>query len=59
MHYCWEQVDIEMSFISALDIQNVIEMLLQRVIYEATGQSVALPFMRLSYDEAMSRFEKK
>jgi aspartyl-tRNA synthetase len=46
------QLDMEMSFIQEKDIQGVIENLLSYVFKKVMGKDLALPFPRLSYDEA-------
>ena len=50
------QVDLEMSFIEEDDVISVIENLIALVFKEALGKTVALPFPRISYDEAMLRY---
>jgi len=50
------QIDIEMSFIEEKDIQQLIEGLVKQVWKDCLGTEVQIPFPRMSYDEAMSRF---
>ena len=50
------QVDIETSFMSMDEIIEMNERLIQRVMKEAKGIDVQLPFQRMSYKEAMARF---
>jgi aspartyl-tRNA synthetase len=50
------QIDVEMSFIEREDIYRVIEGLLQRVWQAALGMRLSLPFLRLTFAEAMNRF---
>lgn len=50
------QVDIETSFISEQEIQDLMEELLVRVVKETKGIDVPAPFPRISYDDAMNRF---
>jgi len=50
------QVDIEMSFIEREDILQLIENMMTVVFHEVLGVTVDIPFPRLSYDEAMSRY---
>ncbi len=50
------QVDIEMSFITQDDIIGIIEGLLAQVWKEVKGIELELPFPRMSYEEAMSRY---
>jgi aspartyl-tRNA synthetase len=49
------QIDLEASFVSAEDVQAVVEQVLVDVWAEA-GIEVARPFPRLAYAEAMERF---
>lgn len=49
------QIDIESSFVSALDVQNFIERVLIELWNEA-GEPVETPFPRMAYAEAMERF---
>lgn len=50
------QVDIEMSFVSEEDVYALTEGLMSRLFQEVLGISLAVPFPRLSYEEAMARF---
>ncbi|MBS7576267.1 MULTISPECIES: aspartate--tRNA ligase [unclassified Enterococcus] len=50
------QVDLETSFLDEHEIQEITEGMIAKVMKEAKGIEVALPFPRISYDEAMSRF---
>ena len=50
------QVDLEMSFCSMAEVQEVTEAILVRCFKELLGQEVARPFRRIAYDEAMRRF---
>lgn len=50
------QVDLETSFLDESEIQEVTEGMIARVMKEAKGIEVTLPFPRMGYDEAMSRF---
>jgi aspartyl-tRNA synthetase len=49
------QIDIEASFVSALDVQEVIERVLVDLWAEA-GHDIAFPFLRLRWIDAMERF---
>ena len=49
------QIDIEASFISALDVQRVVETILVTLWAEG-GHTIAAPFPRLTWREAMERF---
>jgi aspartyl-tRNA synthetase len=50
------QVDLELSFIDADTIMEIIERLLKEIVREVTGKEISLPFRRLTYAEAMERF---
>ncbi len=50
------QVDIETSFMSQEEIMAMVERMMARVMKVAKGMDVSLPFPRMSYDEAMSRY---
>jgi aspartyl-tRNA synthetase len=50
------QIDIEASFITEEEIQELVEGLLVRIFREARGVEVPTPFPRLTYQDAMSRF---
>ena len=49
------QIDIEMSFVQPEDVFRLVESLLQQ-IFEVAGFHLTVPFPRLSYAEAMSRY---
>lgn len=50
------QIDIEMSFVSEEDIQNVVEGMLGAAFEETLGVELPRPFPRLSYADAMARY---
>jgi aspartyl-tRNA synthetase len=50
------QIDLEMSFIEAEDIHNLIEGTLQRVWKEVLRMDLQLPLKRMPFREAMDRF---
>lgn len=50
------QLDIEMSFVEEDDILELNEGLMQHVVKVAVGREVPLPFPRIAYSEAMSRY---
>jgi aspartyl-tRNA synthetase len=50
------QIDLEMSFIEREDIYNLIEGLLKRIWKTALNIDIALPFKRLTFQEALNRF---
>ncbi|MDQ0882973.1 aspartate--tRNA ligase [Peribacillus sp. V2I11] len=50
------QIDIETSFMSQEDIINTAENMMAKVMKDVKGLDVALPFPRMTYNEAMSRY---
>ena len=50
------QLDLEMSFVEADDIMQVIDGLVKRLAKEILGLDVQLPLPRMTYDESMARF---
>lgn len=50
------QVDLETSFLSDQEIQNITEGLIARVMKETKGIDVSLPFPRMKYDDAMALY---
>jgi len=50
------QLDLEMSFVEADDVMQVIETLVEKTAREILGIEVALPLPRLTWDECMERF---
>ncbi|PKF89139.1 aspartate--tRNA ligase [Bacillus sp. BA3] len=50
------QIDIETSFMSQEDIIKTAENMMAKVMKEVKGLDVALPFPRMTYNEAMSRY---
>ena len=50
------QVDMETSFLSAEEIQTIVEGLIVKVMKEVKGIEVPTPFPRMTYQEAMARF---
>jgi aspartyl-tRNA synthetase len=50
------QVDIETSFLTAEEIQTYTESMLAKVMKDVMGQELVLPFPRMTYDDAMSRY---
>ncbi len=50
------QLDVEMSFCDAEDVQTLIETLIARLWRDVVGHEVTLPIPRMTYDEAMRRF---
>ena len=50
------QVDLETSFLSDQEIQDITEGLIARVMKETKGIEVSLPFPRMRYDDAMALY---
>ena len=50
------QVDLETSFLSDQEIQDITESLIARVMKETKGIDVSLPFPRMKYDDAMALY---
>lgn len=50
------QIDLEMSFVDIDDVISLNERMIQRVFREALGVDIEVPFVRMSYKEAMERF---
>ncbi len=50
------QIDMEFSFVDANMVMNVIEGLVAVMVKEVRGIDVELPFKRITYAEAMSRY---
>jgi len=50
------QLDVEMSFVDESDIQNLIERMLKIVLKETIGKDIAIPFSRMTYDEALALY---
>lgn len=50
------QIDLEMSFVDTEDILSINERYIQRLFRELLGVEVEVPFIRMSFIEAMERF---
>ncbi|USS89587.1 aspartate--tRNA ligase [Fructilactobacillus cliffordii] len=50
------QIDLETSFMSAKDIQDITEGLIKEVMKDAVDYDVQLPFERITWQESMDRF---
>ena len=50
------QVDLETSFLTKQEIQDITEGLIARVMKETKGIEVTLPFPRMKYDDAMALY---
>jgi aspartyl-tRNA synthetase len=52
------QIDVEMSFIDEEDIMGIMEGLMSHLFKTCMNRVLPLPFPRMSYDDAISRFGK-
>jgi aspartyl-tRNA synthetase len=52
------QIDVEMSFITEEDIMQLMEGMIAHLFVTCLGRKLPLPFPRLSYREAISRYGK-
>lgn len=52
------QIDVEMSFITEEDIMQMMEGLMQAIFKACLGKDLTLPFPRLRYNDAISRYGK-
>ncbi|SFB70077.1 aspartyl-tRNA synthetase [Brevinema andersonii] len=50
------QLDIEMSFVTAEDIQSLIEEMLVRILKRIYNLDIQIPFLRMSYHNAMEKY---
>lgn len=50
------QLDMEMSFLSDVEIQTMMEEMLAKLMREVKGLDIPTPFLRLTYEEAMNRY---
>ena len=50
------QIDLETSFLTEQEIQDITEGLIARVMKETKGIEVTLPFPRMKYDDAMALY---
>jgi aspartyl-tRNA synthetase len=50
------QIDIEMSFVSREDVFALVEGLFTHLFQRCLAKDIAVPFQRLSFDEAMERY---
>lgn len=50
------QIDLEMSFVDAEDIQSCVEGYIQKLFKEILGEDVKLPIERITFADAMNRF---
>lgn len=50
------QIDVEMSFVSEEEVYTHTEALMAEIYEKAIGVKIEAPFLRLTYDEAISRY---
>lgn len=50
------QVDLETSFLSDQEIQDIVEGMIAKVMKDTKGLDVSLPFPRMAYDDAMNNY---
>jgi aspartyl-tRNA synthetase len=50
------QIDVEMSFVEERDIQTIVEEMMKVLFGEVLGVEIEVPFVRLTYQEAMARY---
>ncbi|MHB1343004.1 MAG: aspartate--tRNA ligase [Thermoleophilia bacterium] len=50
------QIDVEMSFVSEADVQDLVEGMVTRAFHDALGVDLIRPFPRLTFAESMLRF---
>jgi aspartyl-tRNA synthetase len=50
------QIDVEMSFVDEIDVQNVVEGLMVKLFKDIKKIDIAVPFPRLTYREAMESY---
>lgn len=50
------QVDLETSFLSDQEIQDIVEGMIAKVMKDTKGLEVSLPFPRMAYDDAMNNY---
>ncbi|HEO3605190.1 TPA: aspartate--tRNA ligase [Streptococcus agalactiae] len=50
------QVDLETSFLSNQEIQDIVEGMIAKVMKDTKGLEVSLPFPRMAYDDAMNNY---
>ncbi|MCK9293113.1 MAG: aspartate--tRNA ligase [archaeon] len=50
------QIDLEMSFITKEDIQNVLEIFIKETLKEVMNLEIKIPFPHISYKESMEKY---
>ncbi len=50
------QVDLEMSFVNELDVQNTVEGMLKKVFKDVLNIDIVTPFIRMTWDDAMNYY---
>ncbi|WP_163652930.1 aspartate--tRNA ligase [Listeria sp. PSOL-1] len=50
------QIDLETSFLTKEEIQSITEEMLAAIVAKVTGEKLERPFLKMTYQEAMTRF---
>lgn len=50
------QLDLEMAFVNAVDVQTLIEKLVQHVLKQVFNVEVSIPFVRIDYFTALNKY---
>lgn len=50
------QIDLEMSFMDEVEIQNLVEKMLKQVVYDVKGIDLTYTFPKITYQDAMDRY---
>jgi aspartyl-tRNA synthetase len=50
------QIDLEMSFVDAIDVQTIVEGLIKHVFKKAINVDIKTPFPRMTFHDAMSKY---
>jgi aspartyl-tRNA synthetase len=50
------QIDMELSFVDADDIMQIVEHLIKEIILEVNGREIATPFPRITYKDSMDKY---
>lgn len=50
------QIDLEMSFVDEIDVQNITEGIMKNVFSKVKNMEIKTPFLRMKYDDAMNNY---
>lgn len=50
------QIDVEMSFVNEDDVMNIVEGMFVHIVKSVLGQTLVVPFPRISYGDALLRY---